>query len=340
MHIFIDESGSFGGVGVGASISVVGALIVPESKWPKLQQAYRRLRPRLPQDKGEVKGRLLYEADVAEIIRLLRRYETLFEATIIDLGMHTEEIIRRHQANQAVGMTDTLTDAHHPSLVDNIWKARRQLEALSMPLYVQALVTFYLVRNVLEIAPNYYAQRRPRELAGFHWVIDAKGRQANPTPWEQWWSKAIMPWMQTAMMRDPIGWCRDFNFRHTSRFETEPTEFFRSIAPSELLSNRASVLNINLLMGESFRFSYAAEPGLELVDIVTTTLRRALVGNLRLEGWRDLPSLIVNRKGENLQILALTGAESPAKRLPYSAVVKAFRNSSRSMLATRTNADR
>lgn len=331
MHIFIDESGSFSGIGGDASISVVGALIVPESKWDKLRKAYARIRPRLPQDKGEVKGRMLNEEQVAEVIQLLRRFECLFEATVIDLGLHTQEIVVRHQARQAEGMTNTLTEEHNPQLRESIWSARRQLEAFSTPLYLQTMLTFELVRDVLEIGPNYYAQRRPRELAAFRWVIDAKGRQDTPTPWEQWWSKTILPWMQTAMLRAPPGFCRTFNFRHFSRFFAEPTEFFLSIQPEGQLDERAAVVNINMLMKEHFRFSAAAEPSLELADIVTTTTRRAIVGNIGREGWRHLPSLIVNRKGENLHVLALTGADKPAKRLPYNDVIKAFRNSPRKM---------
>jgi hypothetical protein len=332
VHIFIDEAGSFSGVGGDASISVVGALIVPESKWDKLQKAYVRVRPRLPQDKGEVKGRMLNEEQVAEVIHLIRRFEGLFEATVIDLGLHTQEIVARHQTRQAEGMTSTLTEEHNLQLRESIWNARRQLEELSTPLYIQAMLTFELVRAVLKIAPNYYAQRRPRELAAFRWVIDAKGRHDTPTPWEQWWSKTILPWMQTAMLHEPLSLCRSFNFRHFSRFLTEPNKLFFSTQPEGRLDERAAVVNINMLMNEHFRFSSAAEPGLELADIVTTATRRAIVGNIGREGWRHLPSLIVNRKGENLHVLALTGAGKPAKRLPYDDVIKAFRNSPRKVL--------
>ncbi|MGX1786080.1 hypothetical protein ACWIGM_05045 [Bosea sp. NPDC055332] len=334
MHIFIDEAGSFSASGGNASISAVGALVVPESKWAKLRHAYGGLRGRLPQENGEVKGRRLSEEQAAAVIQLLRRHEALFEATVIDLGMHTPEIISYHQANQAEGVTSTLTDEHHPSVVEALWTARRQLEAFSQPLYVQTMLIFSLVRAVLELAPNYYAQRRPRELAAFHWVVDAKDRQLTPTRWEQWWSTFIMPWMQTAALRSPIAWYRGegFNFRFARRFETEASEFYRSLVSQE--TGQQSVgwpLDLKLMLSESIRFSSAPEPGLELVDIVTTTLRRAIVGNIGREGWQDLPSLIVNRTGENLHILALTGADKPAWRLDYTDVIKAFRHSPRSM---------
>lgn len=333
MHIFIDESGSIGEIGVNTSIFAVGALIIPESKWDKLRKAYARVRPHLPQENGEVKGRKLDESQAAEVLRLLRRHEALFEATVIDLGIHTPDIVARHQALQTEGMTINLTDKHHPNVKKSVFKAREQLEGFKPPNYIQAILTFLLVRNALTIAPNYYAQRRPRELAAFHWVIDAKGTSETPTAWESWWSTFIMPWMQTELLHNPVSRLRKANFRHMKRFETEPTAFFASLLPPDPEGKHAKPLNLRAILGESFRFSDKVEPGLELVDIVTTTLRRALRGHMRAEGWEPLRDLLVNRSGENIQLLALAGAANPAKRLPYTHVMKALRNSRRKMIA-------
>jgi len=61
MHIFLDESGSFTGFHPG-SISVVGALAIPDQKLDSLKKRYAKIRERLPLEKGEVKGRLLNES--------------------------------------------------------------------------------------------------------------------------------------------------------------------------------------------------------------------------------------------------------------------------------------
>jgi len=42
----------------------------------------------------------------------------------------------------------------------------------------------------------------------------------------------------------------------------------------------------------------AAHFGLELVDILTNSLRRALIGNLQESGWRNLPDLVIRRRNE------------------------------------------
>jgi|SRR5215467_4584806 len=78
MHIFIDETGSFTGIGKSPSISLVGALIVPDSRLASLEKKYRKLRKSFPKDdKGEVKGRLLNEQQIARVVPLLFEHSAL-----------------------------------------------------------------------------------------------------------------------------------------------------------------------------------------------------------------------------------------------------------------------
>jgi len=60
MHIFIDESGTFVRGEQQASVSMVGALIIPDVRLARVEQKYAALRTGLSTDeKGEVKGRNL-----------------------------------------------------------------------------------------------------------------------------------------------------------------------------------------------------------------------------------------------------------------------------------------
>jgi len=88
MKIFIDESGTFSGFHH-LSIGAVGALAAPDGKLAFIERKYERIRRRLPHLNGEVKGKLLDERQIAEVVTLLARNETIYEVTIIDLGMHT-----------------------------------------------------------------------------------------------------------------------------------------------------------------------------------------------------------------------------------------------------------
>ena len=85
MHIFIDESGSFAGYHRG-SLSVVGALAIPDGRLEFIKRKYTQIRCRLPIENDEVKGRLLNERQVNEVVTLLARNEALFEITALDLG--------------------------------------------------------------------------------------------------------------------------------------------------------------------------------------------------------------------------------------------------------------
>ena len=96
------------------------------------EKLYARLRRRLPKTKGEVKGRNLSEGDVVEVARMLRRIGALFEVVAVDMGMHSKEDLVRHKSGQAEAITAHLTSDHHPNLVEQAWKLRRQLE--DMPL--------------------------------------------------------------------------------------------------------------------------------------------------------------------------------------------------------------
>jgi hypothetical protein len=74
VHVFIDESGSFAGFHAG-SISVVGALIIPDVLLDRIIKKYANLRSKLPQENGEVKGRRLNEKQVDKVVTLLMRNE-------------------------------------------------------------------------------------------------------------------------------------------------------------------------------------------------------------------------------------------------------------------------
>jgi hypothetical protein len=103
LHVFIDESGSFTGYH-GQSLSVVGALAIPDGKLEFVNRKYAKIGPRLPQEKAEVKGRLLIEPQVNEVITLLARNDALFEITGIDLGFHAESDVAAYKQKHAEGM--------------------------------------------------------------------------------------------------------------------------------------------------------------------------------------------------------------------------------------------
>ncbi|QIO32312.1 hypothetical protein [Bradyrhizobium sp. 1(2017)] len=334
MHIFIDETGTFTGIGQPLSISMIGALIVPDARKSSLEREYGKLRKYLPTEKGEVKGKRMSEKDIAKLMPILRHHDVIFEVAAIDLGLHTEDGIRRNQAARAEAMTNGLTDKHHQSMIDAVWKARHELENYSLQLNIQSAIIFELIDRVLEHGTMYYCQRRPMELSAFHWVIDAKGDNSIPTPWEEWWTMFIKPALQSKMARDPMGAIKIGDYSHMKRFEfDEISDFMRDILNPK--PDGPKPMNLGLVLSESLRFSKDPEPGLEMVDILTNATRRALRGSLQPEGWQEIPTIMISRNPHTIQLLSLDSNVPESMKLPYGKTVMDFHKTAKSMLTER-----
>jgi hypothetical protein len=184
MQIFIDESGSFTGFHE-RSISVVGALAVPDGQLELLTKMFAQIRARLPLDKGEVKGRLLNERQINDVAALLARNEVLFEVTALDLGMHTEDAVKAYKQKHGQEMLAKVGDFHESQRAE-VQKASQEILTTSVPLYLQALTIFEVVHRLIGHMTMYYSQRRPQELGKIAWIVDGKDLQ-KITEWEKWW---------------------------------------------------------------------------------------------------------------------------------------------------------
>lgn len=333
MHIFIDESGTFA-LSDQSSISAVGSLVVPSYRMADFERLYARLRKTLPKHKGEVKGRLLDEGQVTQVAGLVRRMEGIFDVVLVDMAMHSRDALEVHRANQAVAITAHLTEAHHPNLVAQVWKLRRELEGMSLQLYVQAIAMQTLVYHTLNHANTYLAFRQPKELAAYHWTIDAKHDGDHRVPWEEWWRDVVMPMLESHTMREPFMMVEGGDYSGHARFETTPSEWKMQFVRG---GTGDSFLSIREVLREDFRFSSASEPGLEVVDILVNAMRRSLAGNFSRYGWLAIPSLMINRRPQSYHLVALgPGPErAEADSLPYSHVLRDFKNGGRTMLPPR-----
>jgi hypothetical protein len=321
LHVFIDESGSFTGYH-GRSLSVVGALAIPDGKLEFIKRKYAKMRSCLPLENDEVKGRLLNEQKVNQIVTLLARNDVLFEITVIDLGFHTEADIVAYKQQHVKGMLARVDGFQEPdrTLVE---QACHQISATSLPLYVQAIMTFELLHSIISHVPLYFAQRQPQELASFTWIVDGK-EPKKITSWEMWWSWYAVGALSNMSRRRPLPRLEgaDYSFydRFTGKIDGGPEEG----------------TDTRLLLGD-LRFSSAVEPGLELVDIVVNATRRALVGALGEAGWRGIPRLMIHRKEPYIKFICLRQDGNDIIRHPsYLRVVRQFFSSGgRLMLAPR-----
>ena len=328
MHIFIDESGSFTHeTSDDRRISAVGSLVIPTSSMKGFDKLYGRLRKRLPKRNGEVKGRLLNEKQVGEVANILRKIGSIFEVCVVDMAIHTEDGIVRHKEIQEENITRSLTSEHHPNVVQEVWKLREILKRLPIQLYVQSVALSQLIYNTIQYADLYYVFRNARELGEYHWVIDAKDR-SRITPWEEWWSIVILPFIESKTLRKPMIMVEGGDYRWQERLRTDSISDYKQqlIDYHRLVDNprEGSFLDLKPVLTEDFRFSPDSEFGLEAVDVLTNTIRRSLSGNFQREGWLAVRPLMVARREHYINVVSLMSDDKAETHFPYMAVLNDF----------------
>jgi hypothetical protein len=337
MDIRIDESGGFIAQGPGANrISAVGALVLPSRELDDIYSEYTALRTSFPQTgDGEVKGSGLSESDVAATISLLERFDVLFEAVVSDVASHRRRDIVGFQQQQVDVLRRSVGEEHHPELVEEVNQMATSLRKLSPQLFVQHQMTLALLDRVLRHAPLYLVQRKPEELGSFTWIVDAKGDQL--TTYEKLWSQLILPSQQARTARDPHPIVEGADYSHFERFLLDETGI--GDPPYEPL-DKAGVRSIDgrkLLMDLSFEDS-RTELGLELVDVATNALARALNGHLKRAGWTGLGRLMIRKRSQTLRMVAFKAQKADHGKtyfMPdrYRGVVQELERTAKALMA-------
>jgi hypothetical protein len=290
MKIFVDESSNFIQRGDRSSVSAVGALVITERQLPLVERRYAQLRPLLPKDrKGEVKGCDLSENDVARVVELARRSGLIYEVAVIDRLPNDFAAVEEHRKTYTEGLTENLTDRHHPEFIASSHALKHRLEQMPEQLYVQSVATFEVLWKILTKAIVYYSQREPESLGRFHWVVDAKDRKR--TSWEDWWSKVVRPHMQTRSWEKPLEGFDGGDYSHLAFKEMDIPADIRKAFP---LVNEERGWGFDAF--GDIEFSFEISTGLELVDVLTNCVRRALAGHLEERGWSGLSSIMINHQ--------------------------------------------
>ena len=331
MHIFIDESGTFSLTDIKNSVSAVGALVIPDQHVAGFEKLYGRARQELPLKKGEVKGRLLNETQVRNIVGILRKLNCLFEIVAVDSTFQSEEEVARHKAQQAENLTKNLTKEHFSELVGEVWRLREQLEKMPIQLYVQSVAMSELVYNALLNANMYYSFRFPKELGEYHWVIDAKDRN-KMTPWEAWWSDVILAFTESKSFRKPFIAVEGGDNRWHEKFRVAPDDYKKQFVHD---AENGEWFDVKAILMQDFRFSSSAEYGLEAVDILVNAVRRSMAGNFSREGWLPIRGLMTHRGQHYIQMISLSAEEKKPPEVPYSEVLSDFSTGGRAILPPR-----
>ena len=326
MRIFIDESGSFSGIHAG-SISVVGALTIADVMLDRIVAKYAKLRRNLPQENGEVKGRLLNEKQVDKVVMLLVRNEALFEITALDLGLHKETAVREYQKKLGEQMLAKVANFRE-DIRPEVQAASEYILKSSVNLFLQALTTFDVLHQVISRAPTFFAQRKPYELGSFSWIVDGKD-PTKVTRWEEWWAHYAQGALATMSKRRPA-WMLPDNFHADYSFYKK----FDTADGDEIGTSMKLLL-------KDIQFSSGVEQGLEFVDILTNAVRRALLGNLQKEGWQNIHRLMIHENNRPyISFVLFQEGPDIVHAAPYTNIVhEGFSKNGRLML-TKRNARR
>jgi hypothetical protein len=321
VQIFVDEAGTFVSQ-PGANLALVGALTIPDHRFEMISKKYLKLRNRLPQENGEVKGRKLVEADVAQVVDLLRKNMAILEVNVVDLTVQTERDLTLYR-EQHLNLQESLRSGFKHEALKAVIDSDKQIAESSLQLYLQALITVNLLHRVVNNVTLYYSQRQPKELGMFKWVVDGKDK-LKVTRWETWLAWFTRGAMSTMSKHRPLMVLEEGDYSHFRKYDIPDKQ------------NLGEGYDISKLMKE-FRFSSQPEIDLELADIVITATRRALVGNLKEEGFAEINRLMINHKDGCLKFLVFNPENNaPEAFTSYSKTVsKHFTVGGRSMIPKR-----
>jgi Protein of unknown function (DUF3800) len=164
-----------------------------------------------------------------------------------------------------------------------------------------------LIYSIIEEVPNYFCQRRPKELASFEWFIDAKDK--NITSQERWWRDSLGPMLQSRSRRKAVARvdAPGFNYKHFDR--SFQTKFLDPAADGTM--QRSFVTDIRKLVIERLSFVDSKSDILvQATDVLVRTIRRVLtnaIDEMLVEALGRL-QILRNRSGtlQSLQFIWLT----------------------------------
>ena len=306
MKIYIDEAGPFIPPKGKRRYSVVLAIIVPEATEADLLYEFLRLRDGWPDRGIEIKGSKLNERQTAQVMCLLAAHEAIAEYYAIDMVLHPNDIIDDFKKGQAAALTQNLTPMHAQAIIQRAHDDAEAIRRLANPLFVQAFVTIELILDMLDVAINYFAQRRPAELGRFAWMIDRKDRTV--TEMEQLWSGLFLPFGEPRSAQRPFSMVEGFDYSHFARYKIDESSaddrmklhlrWMRETLPfSKAVPDELHCIDAKRIWTEERVFEDSKNSlGLQLADIAATTLCRGLNGNLQRPGWEPLARLLIRKK--------------------------------------------
>jgi hypothetical protein len=310
MFIYIDESGSFAyPKSPHHSYACAGALTIPERRHSAVLTGFKKLKRTWRRQGEEIKGREMNEKQIAQVIDLLHQYGVKFHACVTDMLHNPPSLLTCRKEEQAERLFANITEKHQASLVRQTEEIAEKMRKLPNQLFLQLCMMIELVNAHLRDMIIYFAHEDPYELGSFRWVADQK--HYKKTTYEHLWMELLVPFIHGRQFSADVGskivtleggnydYCKRF-FKRIDKWPDHLPE--RS--PGLHQKKDIEVIDIKGILKESFTLADSAKkPGLQLADVVTNALRRALMGNLQHDGWTALGALMFRWKDKSVRLV-------------------------------------
>ena len=155
--------------------------------------------------------------------------------------------------------------------------------------------------------------------------MDAKNERI--TPYEQLWLDTVKASLQAKSFKSPLIQLLEGDYSHFDQFCAESPEAPKHLRNAVKNPKPFRYIDINQIFSGKIIFEQSeSNLGVQLADILTISLRRAMNGNLQVDGWGNLGRLMLtspmNRQAIQLIDLSLSGPfPKPRKKPPYWEVV-------------------
>lgn len=301
MNIYIDEAGSFVKPPENkCAISAVGALVLPENKTKIIFSKFEALKNKWGYKDNEIKGSQLNEHQINSVIEILQKYNVMFEVVAIDMNIQDDDKVTAHKLNRAQKMVSCITEEFNDILIANLHKTKAEIESLPNQLYIQASLTIKLLRQVFQKTMLYYSLRKPKELEFFNWIIDAKNQSITTS--EKIWKKLVLPLAQSQSFNKPLLMIKEGNYNYFFKNRTSGdipnylTKHIGEMDPKDFFELNSVYSNI--------KFENSKDNiGVQLADILTTAIRRSMVGNLQKSGWKNFGNIMTMGEKQSITLM-------------------------------------
>ena len=247
---------------------------------------------------------------------MLVKTPVLFNVVAIDMGMQTTADVTKHRDDQARKIIFPEGTECTPEMVASLEGFAHRLTSTSPQLYTQSVLIFELVMTVLQHAMILYSQILPKELGSISWTFDAKDK-TKITDWEDWWKSMIAPCLQSMALGTPFIGLKEGDYFYFDRaFQIETAPWYNKISGNDApyCTSIGAVL-------KDFAFESGINYGLEMIDILTNAIRRALSGHLGEAGWGSISKLIPKMRDPH-RVNLFSFAEPKPTEVRYASVIR------------------